>query len=281
MRVITLVENQSLSGHSLEGRFGLSLYIEHDGRKIVFDCGPDESCVSNAARLGIALDKLDAVVLSHAHRDHTGGLVSLLAQSGAVPVYLLSACVTPCYSRMPDQSVRFIGMEPSTVEQWSHCFNYVTQNRELFTGVHLLRPGNERKFWPKSNVTLLQQRADLTYELDDFRHEMMLVVTRGNEALLFTGCAHHGVINMLETARTRFPEIERWTLIGGFHLVNPRTLQIAEEPETVRRLASLLREAGVERVVTGHCTGEQASELLRETFGENLSELRSGSAFTW
>jgi 7,8-dihydropterin-6-yl-methyl-4-(beta-D-ribofuranosyl)aminobenzene 5'-phosphate synthase len=95
VRITTIIENEALEGSGLEGRFGLSLHLENHGRRILFDCGPDEACLSNAARLGISLENLDAIVLSHAHYDYTGGLAALLERNPATPVYLSPSCRRP------------------------------------------------------------------------------------------------------------------------------------------------------------------------------------------
>lgn len=281
MRITTIVEDEALEGSGLAGRFGLSLHLDTQGRRILFDCGPDEACLSNAARLGVSLEKLDAIVLSHAHYDHTGGLAALLERNPTTPVYLLPSCQRPCYSRMPDASLRFIGIDDALWQRLQPRLSPVTSDVQLFDGVFLRLPQIQTTFWPKSNASLLQRAADGSVAPDDFAHELMLVVKERDRGVLFTGCAHHGVTNMLTTARYHHPDVSRWTLVGGFHLVNPRTKAMAEDAETVRHLATELAAAGVEQIITGHCTGSQALQILREELGDRVQELHSGSVFDW
>jgi 7,8-dihydropterin-6-yl-methyl-4-(beta-D-ribofuranosyl)aminobenzene 5'-phosphate synthase len=111
---------------------------------------------------------------------------------------------------------------------------------------------------------------------DDFSHEMALLVCEKNANILFTGCAHSGVSNMIKTVlkRSGLDRIDR--VMGGFHLLN-RSTQETESRERIQLLASELAAYPHTKFYTGHCTGETAFRRLKETMNKNIFEIKTGS----
>jgi len=104
---------------------------------------------------------------------------------------------------------------------------------------------------------------------DTFEHEIVTVVEDEEGIVVLTGCAHNGVLNMIAVAQDAFPEKPIKAVIGGFHLSH-------EEDETVREIGEKLLEMELPRIVTGHCTGDAATDILHDVLGERLQRLYTG-----
>ena len=110
LKITTLIENQPDDAGALAFEHGLSLYMEFAGKRLLFDTGQTGAFVENAGKLGVDLTKLDAVVLSHGHYDHSGGFARLLPLLPAnVPVYVGEGFFTPKYKRIPGGSFQYNG----------------------------------------------------------------------------------------------------------------------------------------------------------------------------
>ena len=97
---------------------------------------------------------------------------------------------------------------------------------------------------------------------------------------VFTGCSHNGIINMILSVEKEFPNKMIQTLIGGFHLMNTKTLTMGEEKETVESIATTLLDHSISKIYTGHCTGEEALEVLKGILGERIRAIRTGTRFS-
>lgn len=270
-----MVENTKPGESALQERFGLGLYIETYDRKILFDNGPDDAFDHNAKVLGINLEDIDAFVLSHAHYDHGGGLQRFLAVNNKAKVYLLPAAENLYYSKTGDETYEYIGLDPEMLLASKNRFCCFNGKETIGEFIHLFEIQFHRGFVPASN-TLLYKKNKGEYIHDDFRHELVMAVTENNRNIVFTGCAHSGILNMVETVRAQLPDIPVTVLIGGFHLMNPETCKLAEEPEVVVSLANMLVSRGIEKIYTGHCTGAEGYRLLKKTLEDRIERLYTG-----
>lgn len=275
MRIITLIENTCKENSSLLERFGLSIYIEAADKKILFDSGPDEAFVHNALALGIDIREVDALVLSHAHFDHTGGLTEFLKLNKHATIHALSAIQGDYYSVQPNGSLKPIGMRKDIVQLHRSRFHFFEQSCMLFNSVHLFAVNNYQTFIPATN-SLLMKQDDTGILNDDFRHELVMAVTENNVNTVFAGCAHSGILNMVFTVKNEMAGIPVKTIVGGLHLVNPATKSLGEKEDVVRQLAMELDKLEVEKIYTGHCTGQKGFQLLKEILGEKIESIYTG-----
>ncbi|MBQ4370517.1 MAG: MBL fold metallo-hydrolase, partial [Oscillospiraceae bacterium] len=173
MKITVLVENNTVS-EALEHRHGLSLYIETERHKLLFDVGPDDSFIRNAEKLGIDIAAVDAVVISHGHYDHGGGLAAFFAANSTAPVYIRSSGFIPCWS----DTGRYIGLD----KELEGCDRFVFTGEDYIIDeeLRLVSGIRERVCFPSSNVTLLVEKNGERV-LDDFEHEQVLVITEGEQ----------------------------------------------------------------------------------------------------
>ncbi len=265
MRIVTLIENTP-GNNGCAYEHGLSLYIETGCHRLLLDTGATDASLRNAERLGIDLTKVDTVILSHGHYDHTGGVTAFAAINPRAVIYLRkNADGQFCHGE------KYIGIDRSilslpqlrTVEGDLR----IDEELSLFTNV------TGRRLWPESNLELSRLEPDGSPKQDDFSHEQYLVLHSEGRYLLLSGCAHNGILNILDRYREiwhRDPD----TVISGFHMKKNGEYSDAEI-RTVRNVATELRKTGI-LFYTGHCTGEPAYEIMAEIMGERLRHLRSG-----
>ena len=277
MRITVLMENSTPSGR-LAARHGLSLWIElADGRRVLFDMGPDDTFLANARALGIDVTTADLAVLSHGHYDHAGGLRAFLAAcenaGREVPVYVRERAFDEHVSGTSERH-HSIGVDRALAADPHVMVLPAGETCEVGPGLTLF--STERRDHPtaRSNARLLMRGADGALTQDDFAHEQSLLVREGTTRALFSGCSHGGILNIMGAAE----ELAGGPLdavVAGFHLMDPSGGTV-EDPELTRSLARELA-ARPTRYLTFHCTGTDAFALLRDELGPRVSYLHVGS----
>jgi len=275
MRVTVLVENTASHDGRLAGEHGLSLYIEHRGLNILHDAGATGLFADNAATLGIDLSRVDIAVLSHGHYDHGGGLARFLGANGRARVYLARSAMEPHYAGLPDER-REIGVKAGELHPYRGRLRFVDADVVASPGVHLITRIGKVHPWVAFNRSLGSLDNGQVVP-DDLSHELAMVVEMADGIVVFTGCGHQGVLNMVDASSARFEGQPILAVIGGFHLggVPGKNLYV-ESDESVRRVGEGLLARGVRMTWTGHCTGERAGRILRKVMGDRVALLRTG-----
>ena len=246
MKAVVLTENRALPG--LEGEHGLSVYIEHRGRRILLDAGQSGCFARNAAVLGVDLGGVDTAVLSHAHYDHADGFDVFFDRNSR-------ACLRarPAVGQEEYHGERYIGVKPSLLEEYTHRFLLEDGTVDLGDGLWLIPDGVE--------------------------HEQSLVAETDAGLVVFNSCSHAGAGHIAKDIRARFPGKKIAAYVGGFHLMGsggPSTLGVA--PGIVKNLTHwLLDELEVGVIYTGHCTGAPAWDLLKAEGGDRVRPLDTGT----
>lgn len=268
MKIVTLMEDTACApGFACE--HGLSFYIETDGRKLLFDMGQTDLFLQNAAACGVDLSGVDTAFVSHGHYDHGGGLAAFLDVNDHAPVYVHEKAFEPHFSHKPE-GVKPIGLDAALAENPRlRRVIGVTQIDDCLT---LFSDITGADCVPQGNRTLYEREGE-NYVPDRFIHEQSLIVREGDKAVLFTGCAHRGVVNICARAKEllgRDPDV----VVGGMHLFSPSTGK-SEPDENIRAVAERLADTD-SSYYTCHCTGPHAYDVLRETLGERIAFLAAG-----
>ena len=253
MKIVCLAENTT-SRDDVGAEHGLSLYVEAAGKKILFDMGQTDLFMKNAEKLGVDLSKVDVAVLSHGHYDHGGGLSAFLKVNGNAPVYVSENAFLPYYNG----SDKYIGLDTSLRD----CDRIVltSEAQAIAEGVTL---------YPHSAVALhrdilhggLNKCCDGKLIPDDFLHEQYMLVEENGKRLLFSGCSHRGIYNIVKSFT---PDV----LIGGFHFSK------LPLDETLESYATDLSRFDTD-YYTCHCTGEAQFEFMKPHVAR-LSYLHGG-----
>ncbi len=274
MRVTVLMENSTPSSR-LAARHGLSLWLElSDGRRVLFDMGPDEAFLANARTLGVDVTSADLAVLSHGHYDHGGGLPAFFdacdAAGREVPVYVREHAFEQHVSGTPERH-HAIGLEPALAAD--PRVRVVGEKCELGRGLTLFSTVRRDHPCARSNLRLMERR-DGALVPDRFLHEQSLLVEEGGRHTLVSGCSHGGILNLMDTAEA-LAGAPLDAVVAGFHLMDPSGGTV-EDAALTRELA---RELASRRAsyLTFHCTGTDAFALLRDELGERVRYLHVGS----
>lgn len=270
IKIIGLLENTTAANADLKCKHGLSLYIQTDKHKILFDVGPDDLFVKNAQKLGVDIADVDIAVISHGHVDHCGGLKHFLHINRKAAIYIRSQAVEPHYFKVLGVPF-YAGIDKKLaccdrfVFTDEHCV--VDDEIMLFSDVSGNFP------LPRSDSNLFVWR-DGKIVADDFRHEQNLVVNSCGNNVLVCGCTHAGIVNIVEQSRTvagAYPT----AVVGGFHLYEP-TSKRYERADYIDNVAKRLAATGA-TFYTCHCTGTKAYEQLKLRLGDRLSYLHTGT----
>lgn len=274
MKIITLVDNRTHS-KSLETEHGLSLYIEtDDNQKILYDTGQSDLFMQNAQKLGVPLNEVDMVVISHGHYDHIGGLLAFLKFNKTAKVYMNATILDYQYFSVKNSVKKMNGFSSELIE-YSERFVLIEKNTS-FNNLWFLTDIDHKFEKPKGNSILYRQK-DGVEELDKFSHELILVVNTAKGLCLFTGCGHNGVLNIVSTVQNVLPERKIYCVYGGFHLIDGKDFVEVETTDELNRISNeLINLLPTTQFYTGHCTGEKAIKVLSEKMGESLNSFFVG-----
>lgn len=263
MRIKILVDNNTRD--TLQAEWGLSLLIEYEGHLILLDAGTTGVFAENAKELGPPVDKIELAVLSHAHYDHADGLERFFQENRSAKCYIRSCCGEDCYDRKKD---KYIGIKAGLLKTYGDRFVRIEGDYELLPGVTLL-PHKTKGLEKLGEKVGMYRYRDGVWIPDDFSHEQSLVFETGKGLVICNSCCHSGADHIIEEVKQTFPEKKVYALIGGLHLYR-------SSDEEVFALAEKIRETGIRKVYTGHCTGERAFKRLKETLGDTVEQFYTG-----
>ncbi len=277
MRVLALIENTKQEGRDdLTAEHGLSLYIEQEGRHILFDTGATGVFARNAEKLGVDLGTVDVVIISHHHFDHGGGLARFLEVNQKAKIYLRKSEEENFYFRALGIINKYIGLDQELLRKNTDRFERVEGFTRILPNVSILTDIPRQYDLPRGNRKLFVKKGG-PYEPDDFRHELIMVMEEREGLVVFTGCAHSGVLNMMAAVTRQFPDKPIKAVFGGFHLIGLPVLDtMAASKSEVRGMGKELLKYPVERVYTGHCTGKKTYRVLKEVMGQTLEYFPTG-----
>lgn len=269
IKIIVLLENTTESA-ILKCKHGLSLYVETETHKILFDMGPNALFLKNAEALGVDIADIDIAVISHGHVDHCGGLKCFLEKNQKAKIYIRPQAAEKHYVKVLGIPF-YAGIDRSLLSSDRFVF---TRDTHVIDNELMLFSGVKGQFpLPKSDGNLFVKRNG-EMAADDFSHEQDLVIMSGDSQILLCGCAHAGIVNILRRAEELIGSNPA-AVIGGMHLYEP-TKKRYESDEYIDSVTAAFAESKSSYYAC-HCTGERAYERMKVRLGARLKYLRTGT----
>ncbi|UCC69125.1 MAG: MBL fold metallo-hydrolase [Armatimonadota bacterium] len=275
LTITVLTDNQVDRGDGLLAEHGLCLLAQAGGCEVLLDTGQTDVCLRNARRLGVDLGDVNAVVLSHGHYDHGGGLPALLDALGRLEVIAHPGSFASKYARRRGQQDRHIGLAYSAHDliQRGGVFRLEPDAHEISGG--LIATGSipritgfekdDPHFWVK---------ADGSWEPDHFKDDQALVARTAEGLVVMLGCAHAGVINTLRHAVKLTGDERIRAVLGGLHLASASL-------ERTEQTVAALGQMDVGQVVACHCSGFAARIRLQAAFKKRFVNGTVGLSLTF
>jgi 7,8-dihydropterin-6-yl-methyl-4-(beta-D-ribofuranosyl)aminobenzene 5'-phosphate synthase len=273
LKITALSDNCARMG-DYWAEWGLSLLVECEGSTILLDTGSGHATLHNAEVAGIDLRRVDKIVLSHGHGDHTGGLRDVLAFiRREIEVIAHPDVFQAKYHCRKDDPERFIGIP------------FRREEMESLGARFQLAPGPVRicrEIWTSGEVPMatsfetidpgLFVKEENSFRADQVLDDLALFVRSGNALSVILGCAHRGMINTIYHAQ-KFMDVEKVSaVIGGSHL-------IGASDERLWQTIGALKQLEVGQVALSHCTDLPAISILAQEFGEKFAFNKAGSVF--
>ena len=272
-RITVLADNKECGEY--KGEHGLSLYIEYGIDKILVDTGCGELFFENAEKMGIDLSQVTHAVLSHSHYDHSDGFEKFFEVNKKAKLYVRKEA-GECYYSMHDDGMKYIGPKKGMLEKYKDRIVFVDREYESIgtwawnmillshTTEGLSKIGEKAKLYKEENGELIP---------DDFAHEQTLCIGSPKGIIIINSCSHGGAANIIKEVERYYEgyTVERniYAYIGGFHLFK-------SSDEDIMEFANTLKEVDCQRIITGHCTGEHAFEILKQELGDKVEQMHSG-----
>lgn len=258
MKIKCLIDN-STQKPDFWAEHGLSLYIEANGKKILFDTGASEAFEDNAVKFGVDLKEIDFCVLSHGHYDHANGLLKFLEENPTAPIYMNEHA----FEEHVASSGKNIGLKKELAG--NSRIILVGDYLKLSDGLELFSCNDRERTHtvPYGGLNVIK---DGVQQPDDFIHEQYLMITEGDIKILISGCSHKGILNIMEWLA---PDV----LVGGFHFMGVESNSFGQD---------MLKAAAYELLsyntvyYTGHCTGLDQYCFMKQIMADKVHYLAAG-----
>ncbi|ACV62604.1 beta-lactamase domain protein [Desulfofarcimen acetoxidans DSM 771] len=263
MLTLTTLSENSANRKGLLAEHGLSILVEYGKYRLLFDTGQSISCLHNAEKLGINLQDINEIALSHGHFDHTGGLKHILAK-GPKKVYTHPDSLLAKYRKLENNEYKPMGLPCAVEELEALGANFIFNRQPVEICPGLLLTGEIPRnvnFEPTASGHVILEGNE--YRRDFLLDDQALVIKTSSGTVVLLGCSHSGIINTLNYARVLTNSERIHAVIGGTHLIEANS-------ERLELTINALKAMRIEKIAVSHCTGFKAQMALKQAFGDHF-----------
>lgn len=252
-----LIDNTPDADSMLHSEHGLSIYLEACGKRILVDTGLSGKAFDNARILGIDISKVDLLILSHGHKDHTGGLWRFLEENKRGTIVSCSKITELNYTSDSHGQRHSLNPDKDLISRNKDRFIFLDRNLlEIRDGQNMISAGIcDTHIHPRPRGNRLLHINSLPYNGED---ELVISIVENGQNTVISPCTHSGLGNITDCSQKR-TGLPCTTFIGGLHLID------GEED-----LDNLRVSYKIKKIYTGHCTGKMAQERLRAMPGVEI-----------
>lgn len=273
LKLTFLVDNNSCSHDSnLKCEHGLSIYIEFNQSRFLFDTGSTNIYRFNAQLSQIDLSKLDFVVISHGHNDHTGGLFDLLSNFPNLKIYISKDVINKRFFTSRKGEKRYINTSQNLFKEFSTNFIFIESIYSPIPNLFIEKVNSLNFNTPKANEFLFSE-LDGVSKSDNFSHEQFLILNLENgDVAIISACTHTGILNVLEEVSKSLTRERIKYFIGGLHLIDE-----IEDSDSLDSIVNIIESSYPNlKIVTGHCTGMNSYAYLKSRLSKKIDLFCSG-----
>ena len=270
MKIKCVVDNRAGLKSNLYAEHGFSLLVEGNYQNFLVDTGQTPSVLEhNLNSMGIT--SVDGVLISHGHNDHTGGISTIgdgkiNIKSNKAKFYMHPDVLGLKYAVLGGKQ-RYVGF-PRNVDVETLNLEWVTENARISDDMWIFNQVEDHSaFEPIPEYLKVMENGKCSP--DKFKDELNLVIKTENGLVVISGCAHKGIVNILDSVGEYFHD-DIYGVIGGSHLMDA-------PPERIRKTAESFKKLNPEIIALGHCTGFDALCLFKKEFGDKFIPLESGA----
>lgn len=267
MRITILIDNRHTSG--LESEHGLCLFVETTTHKILVDTGLSGKAFDNAEKLGININDVDLLLLSHGHIDHTGGLRRFLEINQKAKI--IASHHIPDTKYWSNRGGKFHSLSPDEelIRNYINRFILITDNYVINNDIGIIIPKKAHNPKPQGNRYLFVSDGDkmIPYTASD---ELALSVVEDGRLVIISPCSHQGLLNIADNCCNAMNCSYIAAFVGGLHLLDGESDDVTSIASQINLLYPQMH------LYTSHCTGRDACTILQEGFKDRFHVFTTG-----
>ena len=277
MKITILVDNHlSDTVPGMSSEHGLSIYIEDKSARYLLDTGASDLWAHNARLLGIPIENIDHLILSHGHIDHTGGLPAFISLNQRAQI-IASEKITE-YQYYSHRHPEIVDLTPpeNVINTYRSRFLFIREDYRLNDHIKLVFTKQRPYPVPEGNrfLTVDKGAGEKPYTADD---EIAMAIENNGALTIISSCSHGGILNIIRSCVLSTGISRVTAFIGGLHLIDLEP----EKRDDVKAIADTLKRNYPDiNLYIGHCTGKTAYHELKKALGDHVHKLYCGMRLT-